>query len=47
MKTGEIIGIAGGATVIGAIVWFIYRKQKVSRFPLNNIEDLPLKNKNN
>lgn len=30
MKTGEIIGIAGGATVIGAIVWFIYGKTKTS-----------------
>lgn len=28
MKTGEIIGIAGGATVVGAIVWFIYGKTK-------------------
>jgi hypothetical protein len=28
MKTGEIIGIAGGATVLGGIVWFIYRKTK-------------------
>jgi len=28
MKTGEIIGIAGGATVIGAIVWVIYGKVK-------------------
>lgn len=30
MKTGEIIGIAGGATVVGAIVWFIYGKTKTS-----------------
>lgn len=38
MKSGEIIGIAGGATVLGGIVWFIYGIMKNAKPPVDPSE---------